>query len=362
MNKGVVQKSVCDIIVPLWNKKDYTKRFVESIIGSARIPLRIIFVDNNSQDGTKEYLETLSSENGCSFEVITNNENEGFIKAVNKGLLICDADYICIANNDLEFSKGWIEEILSVFKMHPSVGLINPNSNNLGLKIPKRIKINDFALSLRKSNQAIFKELNFCIGFCMVTTKQVLSEVGFLSEDFLPMFFEDTDYSLRVQQKGYLVGVAPRSYVWHAEHASMNQLGDEKEEIFRASRKVFERKWGKILRVAVVCSNDLEIDEYLKNSLLIGRKGNYITFFVKNSFLSKEETLKKNQVEVFSNFTKKSFGSAISFLFYLIFKKKKYDIVITKNKATRALLGLLRMCSLDSIDFLAIDKIKRQGF
>ncbi len=34
------------------------------------------------------------------------------------------------------------------------------------------------------------------------------------------MFFEDTDYSLRANRAGYLIGMAKASYVVHNEHSS----------------------------------------------------------------------------------------------------------------------------------------------
>ena len=56
----------------------------------------------------------------------------------------------------------------------------------------------------------------------MLIRRSLIDKVGGLSEEFMPMFFEDTDYSMKSNQAGYKVGVAKKSYVWHQEHASQS--------------------------------------------------------------------------------------------------------------------------------------------
>ncbi len=360
MNESL-NKVTCDIVVPLWNKVEYTKNFVKTLVESTHIPIRVIFVDNNSTDETRQYLKDLEPTDNCFFEIITNDTNLGFIKGVNKGLEIADAEYVCIANNDLEFSKNWLEEIINVFKFNPSIGLVNPNSNNLGVRIQKSIGLDEIAKLLKDKEDFMFKELNFCIGFCMITTQKVFSEVGFLSEEFLPMFFEDTDYSLRVQQKGYMVGVAKRSYVWHAEHASMGQLGKEKEKIFRSSKKIFEKKWGRILRIAIVCKDKREVSEVLKDGLDLGKFGNYVTFFVKDDFSDEEKIFKDQGLKEFSNFSKKRFLNIFFLAWHFILKKKKYDIVISRSRFLAFILKFMKCRACERIDFAQIQEIKSQG-
>ena len=71
----------CDIIIITWNGLDYTKKCVESVQkNTTNVNYRFIFVDNNSTDGTPEYLKTIPNA-----EVISNSENIGFVKAMNQG-------------------------------------------------------------------------------------------------------------------------------------------------------------------------------------------------------------------------------------------------------------------------------------
>jgi len=71
----------CDIVIITWNGLDYTKKCVQSVQkNTANVNYRFIFVDNNSTDGTAEYIKTLTNA-----VVISNSENLGFVKAMNQG-------------------------------------------------------------------------------------------------------------------------------------------------------------------------------------------------------------------------------------------------------------------------------------
>lgn len=54
-----IQKK-CDIIIPVWNQLEFTKRCIESIRKNTRFPYRLIIIDNNSEPPTKNYLSGIA--------------------------------------------------------------------------------------------------------------------------------------------------------------------------------------------------------------------------------------------------------------------------------------------------------------
>lgn len=151
---------------------------MESFLACTETPSRLIVIDNGSNDGTKEYLSSLKDTDKCKFVVVLNNENKGFVEGVNQGIRLSDASHVCLVNNDVIFSKGWLAEIISVFENNKQIGLLNPNSNNLGAKVPENKTIESFSKFLREENKGKFVELPFCIGFCLVTKREVIEKVG----------------------------------------------------------------------------------------------------------------------------------------------------------------------------------------
>ncbi|MFH1901676.1 MAG: glycosyltransferase, partial [Candidatus Omnitrophota bacterium] len=110
-----------DIIALTWNNKQVTRDFVESFLGNTAISTRLIIIDNGSSDGTTEYLSSLKDSGNCIIKVVLNRENKGFVGGMNQGIEASNAPYVCLANNDLIFTKGWLEEIISVFKKYDNI-------------------------------------------------------------------------------------------------------------------------------------------------------------------------------------------------------------------------------------------------
>ena len=99
----------CDIIIPVWNQPEATRECIESIVRGTNYPYRLILVDNGSGPETRSYLEELRKRPAPEVKLIRNEENLGYIKAVNQGLKASDAPYVCLMNNDTIPGAGWLE-------------------------------------------------------------------------------------------------------------------------------------------------------------------------------------------------------------------------------------------------------------
>lgn len=349
----------CDIIVLTWNQKKIIQTFVKSFLDNTTVKCRLIIIDNGSSDGTKEYLQTLQDTPLCNFKIIINQDNKGFVGGMNLGIEVSTAPYVCLANNDLLFTNGWLEEIVSVFESNKNIGVLNPNSNNLGLFPSKGESIETLAGKLIKSRKSIFIEMPFCIGFCMFIRREVIQKVGGLSKEFYPIFFEDTDYSVKASREGYLLGSAAGSYVWHDEHASFKQMGEKRRVFFVNSRGVFEKKWGRILRIAWIEGSSEDLANDLKQGISLARNTNYLTFYNKNFDVSRDAIFKSQNTFEHSGVQFKKFSSYFWLVLHFVVKKKKFDLVITKNKTMSFVLNIIGQKAANFCDEALIAKIKK---
>ncbi len=234
----------CDIIIPVWNQLDYTRDCIESILKNTGYPYRLILVDNASAIDTKRYLEDVKATRPRDVELIRNEENLGFIKAVNQALKISAGPYVCILNNDTIPAPGWLERLIGFAETHKDVGLVNPQCDG-HLDTP----IEAYARTLEK-NKGIFMEMNQCQGFCMLVKREVIDRIGYLDESFGIGGFDDTDYSMRAHAAGYKSVAIYDSYVYHRLHGSFNTAGN-REEWVKRNEKIYYDKWGKHLRVGI---------------------------------------------------------------------------------------------------------------
>ncbi len=243
-------KKKVSLIVLTYNNLDLTKKCLNSILNNTVYDnYEVILVDNNSTDGTQDYLKNTYANNG-KFKIILNEENVGFAAGNNIGLAEATGDILVILNNDTYVSKYWLEPIVSIL-ISEDVGLVCPVTNNIGNEAKINIQYDNFnemniqALIYTSKNAGKTHPMNSVAFFCAAMRKDVFDEIGPLSEEYGLGYFEDDDYSLRVLNAGYKNYAIEGSFVHHHLSASFNKLGEEKKQkLMEKNRAIFEKNWG----------------------------------------------------------------------------------------------------------------------
>jgi hypothetical protein len=167
---------------------------------------------------------------------------------MNRGIAASRAPFVCLLNNDLRFTVGWLREMIDVAQASPAVGVINPASSTLGNYPPKGMSLQAYADTLRRF-RGLYTEVGMCIGFCMLIKREVLERIGGLTEEVERIFFEDEDFCMRTQQAGFRCVVAQGAYVYHAEHKTVRKM-PEREALFSRNQRWCHDKWGRWVRIA----------------------------------------------------------------------------------------------------------------
>jgi O-antigen biosynthesis protein len=312
--RGNINMSLCDIIIPVWNEREFIEKCVESIKKNTVLSYRIIIVDNASDTETSCYLEGLSKKNEGPLILIRNEENAGFPRAVNQGIAVSSAPYICVLNSDIEVYEGWLEEMIKIAESDPLTGMVNPSSNNLGQSYPLPGLSGEWI------------EMSACIGFCMLIKKEVIAKIGILDEIYSPGNFEDTDFSRRAVNAGYKCVMAKGAYVYHAQNTGFKKRKDWDEK-FKRNRDIFNKKWGKIERAAYIITiageNKYGLIKEKVNNLL--RAGHFVHIIFKHdvacSGIRGHASLKI--------FRKKN---NLNILWRVLTRKKRFDRIFTDSK------------------------------
>ena len=270
----------CDIIVPIWNHPEFTRSCIEGLLKNTRYPYKLLLIDNGSERETKNYLENLKKEN-ANIKLLRNAENLGFIKAVNQGLALSDAPYVCILNNDTVPGVAWLTELVEFAEKHPDVGLLNPLCSGHSRQ---SLTVEAYAGEILRSGKGKFMEMNQCQGFCMLIKREVIDKIGYLDEHFGIGGFDDTDYSMRAHLAGYKCVCVYSSYVYHEEHKSFDKLGDRKV-LQRESEKKYFEKWPRHKRIAIAFSlvkntSDKDIEKLLNSALSLAREWCWVNLWV----------------------------------------------------------------------------------
>lgn len=330
----------CDIVIPVWNLKDYTEQAVESIIKNTDYPYRLIVIDNGSEKETKEYLESLKNDKRLpGYILIRNEENQGYTIATNQGMEISDAPYVCLHNNDTIVCKGWLSEMVAVAESSKEIGIVNPNSNNLGSRKPWCMSLDKYAEKLMKEHKGQYIEMATAIGFCYLVKREVINKIGILKVGYGLGNFEDTEYCIRAFRNGYKSVFARAAYVWHAESASFN-LVDEYEEMFKKNQVMFYELFGKPQRVLYLITkkNDEYFSKLKKEAYELAQKCNWVWIISKRK-------AGKIPVNVHTNIIRYRYFSmfyGIRCIARILVKKKKFSKLITDSSALYSILTKLK--------------------
>ena len=108
------------IVIVTYNGRQYLADCFSTIEKQTKKLEEIIIIDNNSTDGTQEYLKNLSlslagQAGGIKIKLILNQKNLGFAKANNQGMetaLKDGVDYIFLLNQDTRLAENCLEELL----------------------------------------------------------------------------------------------------------------------------------------------------------------------------------------------------------------------------------------------------------
>ena len=108
------------IIIVSYNVRTYLSNSIDSILKSSIENFELIIVDNNSFDGTAEYI----SNNHPSIKLIANNSNVGFGKAINQGAKIATSEHLLILNPDTIIEEDTLEKLLNYIETNDKIGMV----------------------------------------------------------------------------------------------------------------------------------------------------------------------------------------------------------------------------------------------
>ena len=316
----------CDIIMPVWNKKELTGRCLDSIFENTDCDYRIIIIDNASDSPTREYLDRIKNSRPDKVILVRNQENIGFTKAVNQGIINSSGDYVCILNNDIIVFGGWLTEMIRVAESSKDIGIVNP-SNNFGAKAPVGMTLQQYAEGKTAGKWGQWIETATPVGFCYLIKREVINKIGIWDERFSPGYFDDTEYAIRARGAGYKSVFAKGAFVFHEEHSSFKKRGFN--AFFKQSEEKFYRMHRRPDRVLfVVTKPSASVYENVKNkSAKFAAGGAWVSVFLKES-APKIQLPDHTYIRAF--YFKDSLFY-IKVLFKILFKKKRFTKIFVNK-------------------------------
>jgi len=243
-----------NIVTSAFNNLEMTKIMYESVKKYTDVPYKHIIVENNSVDGTREWLKSIDDPN---LEKIFPEKNLGGVGARNVGIDNMDEDsgYFVSTDNDIVFTEYWASRFVDFMEKNKTVGISGPSTNFAGnpqiIKDVPKFSIDDIE-GIQSFSENIYKKYpSFSIapdtwpvvGFCFFVRREVINQVGKFDEN-LVSWADETDYCRRAEIRGWKMAYINYIYIHHWGHASKGTPGAHYITEMSKSIEYFKNKWG----------------------------------------------------------------------------------------------------------------------
>ena len=223
-------KDCISILIVTHNHKDFIKKLLDSL---EKFEYTNVFIcDAASTDGTQHILR----DSKFNKKVIEKSKLESFSK--NNNDLIrhfnLSSEYYLLLNPDLYFNEDFIIKLHNVAKSDSSFGIVAPEvhypDGKLQItwkKFPSVIQVfkkRVGLISTKNEIQMLDREIDWCLGACMLINKQFLKKGGSLLDERYRLYCEDVDICFEAHQRNLKVIGEKNAVVYH----HLNELSSKR--------------------------------------------------------------------------------------------------------------------------------------
>lgn len=247
------QNKKVDVIIPIYNAFDFTKKCIETVIENTDLKKHtLVLVNDKSPDEKilpmlKEFVE---NNKDINMVLIDNEENYGFVKTVNIGMKHSKNDVILL-NSDTEVTKNWLDKMQKVAYVRENVATVTPLSNNATLAsipnfleenaLPNYVTVEEYAKNIEDCSFNEYPELTTAHGFCMYIRRDAIEKVGLFDDvTFEKGYGEENDFSYRCVNNGLVNLMCDNTFIYHKGTQSFTE---KKMALIESHLKTLQEKY-----------------------------------------------------------------------------------------------------------------------
>jgi GT2 family glycosyltransferase len=216
------------VVIPNYNGVELFKNTLKPLLtalNNTGLPWETIVVDDCSTDNSISFLR----HNYPWIKVLTNEQNLGFSKTINKGIFAAKYDLILLLNSDIIVAPDYFSGLFKYFSDPKTFGvggrIIGWDDDFIqdAARLPSfqlcKLKINQHYI-VKNSDQKPVLTL-YLSGSSALVNRKKLVELGGFSDIFSPFYAEDLDLSVRAWRKGWHCYYAHEAICRHKTSASI---------------------------------------------------------------------------------------------------------------------------------------------
>lgn len=226
-----MKKPLVSIIIVNWNGAELLYNCLSNILKQDYKNIEVIVVDNKSVDNSEAIIKKFKQ-----VILIKSNTNLGFAGGNNLGVKSANGKYILLLNTDTTVSKDFLLNLVATMENNAGVGVLQPKVlfenktiNSIGAYLINTGFLYYPGYGKKSTGKEYLKkrEVYSAYGACMLIRKQIIDEIGLFDDDYF-MYFEETDFCIKVWLSGSTVICDPAVSILHKGGVSSNKFGLER--------------------------------------------------------------------------------------------------------------------------------------
>src|SRR3989338_8894872 len=218
-----MKKPLVSAVIVNYNGKSLLDVILKSIKKSTFKNYEIIVVDNNSDDGSPEFVKKEHK----NVKLIQNKKNLGY-SGINSALKYCKGKYILFLNNDMEIEKDCVSKLVKTIESDKNAVMAAPRLVNF---YNKRLKSDGtwasrsfYSGHIKGNGRNIAKEIPY-MGVGLIR-KDFVDSYGYLFDPDYFIYAEDLDLGLRIRLNGKKILFNPDAVLYHMHAVTSQKSGN----------------------------------------------------------------------------------------------------------------------------------------
>lgn len=219
-------------ILVTYNRLNLLRKVLNSALSMTKKFDKIIVINNNSNDGTKEFLQEFKKDN--SSVIVINCENNlggsgGFSLGIEVALKETPDNWLFLADDDAIPDSNMLSELEKNYQNLQNKDKISVictsviNCGNFDLNHRKRIKIqknriSNFGVPESEYSKPFYLDAATFVGFMIKA--ELVNKIGLPVKDLF-IYYDDTEYSLRASKYGNII-CFPTAKIYHDTNLRAN--------------------------------------------------------------------------------------------------------------------------------------------
>jgi len=230
---------VLTVVVVTYSPGETLTGFLESLATATTCRYEVVLADNGSSDGAPERAVSAYPQ----VRLLLTGGNVGYGAAANAGLAGLETGYALVANPDVRFEPGSVDELLAAAGRWPRAATLGPAIRTPeGAVYPSARELPSLSTGIghallgwvwpanpwtaryrRERDELVERPAGWLSGSCLLVDLPAFASVGGFDPGYF-MYFEDVDLARRLGQRGWLHVYVPTAVITHeGGHATKRQ-------------------------------------------------------------------------------------------------------------------------------------------